>query len=189
MTSSRPLCRITIVVACLCFLACQAPGRAADSAAPKLVIVSAVFGDLDNDKTADVKTKIESLVKDNNLNIFVSGALFGLPPASGARQLKVGYTIDGIYRSKTADDGQVFDISTRLIILKAVYGDLPNGKMDDVTDAVAQRVSKNSLTIPADNETFGDTAPGVVKKLRVDYTLDGVKKSKTVGESETLTIK
>ena len=47
---------------------------------------------------------------------------------------------------------------------------------------------KNSLSVKADNETFGDPAEGVVKRLRVDYLFDGVKGSKTIAEGETLTI-
>ncbi len=82
----------------------------------------------------------------------------------------------------------MLDISTRLFIRKAVYGDLANNKSDDVTEQVANLVRKNTLSLKADNETFGDPAPNVVKKLRIDYTFDGVKKSKTVAENETLTV-
>ena len=38
------------------------------------------------------------------------------------------------------------------------------------------------------NGTFGDPAFGKVKKLRVDYTFDGWKKSITIGENESLKI-
>jgi len=154
----------------------------------KLVIVSAVYGDLANAKTDDVAKKLAALVKDDNLSVAVTPEAFGDPAPGAAKKLKVGYTIDGLYHSKTIDQGEVLDISTRLFISKAVYGDLPKGKSDDVTEQVADLVRKNSLRVKADNETFGDPAEGVVKRLRVDYLFDGVKGSKTIAEGETLTI-
>jgi putative heme-binding domain-containing protein len=59
----------------------------------------------------------------------------------------------------------------------------------DVTDKVAAEVKGNRLTIAVSNEHFGDPAPNMVKKLRVDY-LDGDEaKSKTVDENATLDIR
>ena len=59
----------------------------------------------------------------------------------------------------------------------------------DVTDKIAAEVKNNKLTIAASNDLFGDPAPNMVKKLRVDY-LDGDEaKSKTVDENATLEIK
>ena len=90
----------------------------------------------------------------------------------------------------------VFAASTRaaeplvgkLVIVKAVYGDLPDGQKTDVTEKVADRVFDDALSVEATNSNFGDPAEGVVKKLKVDYTFDGKEKSKTVDENETLTI-
>jgi len=75
-----------------------------------------------------------------------------------------------------------------LVIVKASYGDLPSGDQSDVTEKVKAMVKNNSLTVDATNENFDDPAEGIVKKLSVEYTIDGVKQSKTVDESETLTI-
>jgi len=162
--------------------------RAAEApAGGKLVIVSAVYGDLDNDKTADVTAKVAAMVKDNSLSVAATKENFG-DPAPGPKKLKVGYTIEGVYRSKTVDEGETLDISTRLVIVKAVYGDLAGGKTEDVTEQLADLVRKNKLTIKADNETFGDPAENVVKKLRVEYLFDGKRETKTVGENETLNI-
>ena len=176
-----------LVIFC-CILACASLAHAADPASAKLVIVSAVYGDMDNDKTADVTAKVAAMVKDNSLSAAATKDNFGDPAAGQPKKLKVGYTLEGVYRSKTVDEGETLDISTRLVIVKAVYGNLAGGKTDDVTEQVADLVWKNKLTVKADNETFGDPAGGVVKKLRVDYLFDGVRKSKTVGENQTLTI-
>jgi hypothetical protein len=172
-----------------CLIATLATASAhAAPPAVKLVIVSAVYGDLENDKTVDVQKKLSGMVKDNNLSVAATTKNFGDPAPGAAKKLKVGYTIDGLYHSKTVRQDEVLDISTRLIVVKALYGDLPNGKSDDVTEQVADLVRKNRLTVKATNDTFGDPAPNVVKKLQVTYLLDGMKKSKTVDENQTLTL-
>ena len=160
---------------------------AADAPAVKLVIVTATYGDLSGEKAVDVTQKVAALVADNSLSVAATKEHFGEPSAGAGRKLKVGYTVDGIYRSKTVDEGETLDISTRLLIRKAVYGDLANGKFADVTEDVADQVRKNRLSVKADNQ-FGDPANGVVKKLRVDYSYDGVPSSKTVTENQTLTL-
>ena len=176
------------LILCLLTTLATTSAQAAPPAGAKLIIVSAVYGDLDNDKTLDVLKKLSTMVKDNNLSVEVTTKNFGDPAPSAAKKLKVGYTIDGLYHSKTVAQDQVLDISTRLIVINARYGDLPNGPSDDVTQQVADLVRKNTLSVKADNDTFGDPAQNRVKKLTVTYLFDGVKKSKTVPENQTLTI-
>lgn len=162
-----------------------------DSSAGKLVIVRALFGDIaDDEKAVDVTKAVAAMVKDNSLSVIANKANFGAPPADegGLRKLKVGYMLDGIYRSKTVAEGETLDISTRLVIRKAVYGKLPGGPTADVTEQVAEMVAHNRLSVEASNDNFGDPASNVVKALRVDYTLDGVDGSKTVAENQRITI-
>lgn len=186
--------KICLLAAALCLAigVTRVPLRAADppatKPAAKLLIQLALYGDLDNEKTADVTQKVAAMVKDDNLWVKASAANFGDPAPNAPKKLKVGYTYYGIYRSKTVAEGEALDISTRLVIRKAVYGDLPAGASADVTEDVAALVQKNSLSIKASNEIFGDPAGNKVKKLRVDYTFDGKAKSKTVGENQTLKI-
>ena len=56
-----------------------------------------------------------------------------------------------------------------------------------MTKKVAALVKSGVLAIEASNENFGDPANGHTKQLRVDYSVNGVKASKTVPEQETLT--
>jgi hypothetical protein len=172
----------------LCVLMTGVCVHAGEAPAAKLVIQSALYGDLANEKTVDVTKKVAGMVKEENLQVKASADRFGDPAPGAAKQLRVGYTVDGVYRSKTVDEGETLDISTQLVIRKAVYGDLAGGPSADVTEDVAALVRKNSLAVKADNETFGDPAEGKVKKLRVEYVFDGKAKSKTVGENETLRI-
>ena len=76
----------------------------------------------------------------------------------------------------------------KLVVVKAVYGDLPAGDKTDVTGKVAAMVKDNALSVEASNDNFGDPVEGTVKKLEVAYTFGGVAKTKTVDENETLTI-
>src|SRR5690606_22149006 len=58
----------------------------------------------------------------------------------------------------------------------------------DVTKVVTAAVKNNQLSITASNETFGDTAPGIPKKLRLEYQVGDEKLSKEVNEGSRLEI-
>ena len=74
-----------------------------------------------------------------------------------------------------------------MVIVKAEYGELPEGPLADVTPQVAALVKAGALAVEASNDNFGDPAQGHPKKLRIDYRAGGVTASKTVGEGETVT--
>ncbi|MFN0076931.1 MAG: hypothetical protein ACKVY0_10670 [Prosthecobacter sp.] len=74
-----------------------------------------------------------------------------------------------------------------LVIKKAVYGDLANNAVVNVTQKVADWI-EDSLTVEANAENFGDPANGIEKQLKVDYTLDGVDKTVTIEEGQLLKI-
>lgn len=78
--------------------------------------------------------------------------------------------------------------SRELEIRKAVYGDLDreDGGRVDVTQKLAARVKDGQLEVIADNDLAGDPAYTIVKKLRVDYAIDGVAKTITVAERDVL---
>lgn len=58
----------------------------------------------------------------------------------------------------------------------------------NVTSVVAAAVKDNKLTIGADNTTFGDTAPGIPKKLTVEYRLGDEKLKREVTEGGRIEI-
>ena len=79
--------------------------------------------------------------------------------------------------------------TAKLVVLKAEYGDLPDGTKEDVTVKVKAMVKDNALTVEATNDNFGDPVEGTGKKLKVEYSFEGgAKKVKEVDENETLTI-
>ncbi len=167
------------------------PARAADAPAGKLVVTKAFYGDLPDGAKTDVTEKVAAMVKDNKLSVEATNDNFGDPADGIVKKLKVEYTVDGVAHSKTVNESETLTISgkpSKLIIRKAVYGDLPDGAKTDVTAKVAEKVDGDSLSVEATNDNFGDPADGTVKKLKVDYTFEGKEHSKTVAENETLTI-
>jgi hypothetical protein len=79
------------------------------------------------------------------------------------------------------------DAGTHLVIRNAVYGDLANDAVVDVTQKVTDWIEE-SLPIQATAEDWGDPANGVEKQLKVDYTLDGVDRTITIDEGQFLMI-
>ncbi len=73
-----------------------------------------------------------------------------------------------------------------ITIEKALYGDLPDGEVRDVTGRVVKMVQDGGRAIGANNGNFGDPAPNTVKRLRVDFVVNEIPGSLTVSEGETL---
>ena len=87
-----------------------------------------------------------------------------------------------------ADEKTHGALPSELIILKAMYGDLPDGSQVDVTKKVASMVKGNALRVDASTQNFGDPAENVKKRLRVDYRKGANSSHKTVDENTALVI-
>jgi len=179
---------------CLLLGLASAPGRAADAAKPNsLVIVKAEYGDLPSGDKVDVTKKVAEMVKDNALTVDATNDNFTDPAEGIVKKLRVDYTINGVAQSKTVDENETLTIKANetpitLVIVMAEYGDLPSGDKVDVTKKVAELVKDGALSVEATNDNFTDPAEGIVKKLQVDFTINGKALSKTVDEDATLTI-
>jgi hypothetical protein len=151
----------------------------------KLVIVKAVYGAL------DVTDKVKGMVKADGLTVKASKDSLGDPGANAEKKLKVEFTVAGQKVDRTVNDDETLTISLKvgkLMILKAEYGDLPDGPRTDVTTKVQEMVRDDALSVDATNDNFGDPIEGTVKKMKVDYLFDGVRKAKEVAENENLAI-
>ena len=125
----------------------------------------------------------------------VSGAsLKALGELAGAKDISA---LLGILRKTAATEAAADALSAVCIrqsvcapgaiaIRKAVYGVLPDGPAKDVTAQVAEIVKSGQAIIEVSNSTFGDAAPGQVKRFQVDYAVNGVVRSATANENASL---
>ncbi len=170
--------------------------RPATGGEAQLVIVKATWGAMHEAQGADVTKVIAAMVKGNALRVEATPQVLGDPADLKIKQLRVQWRKGGAVAEKHVVEGETLVIGAnekpvpiRTVITKAVYGNLESGKTIDVTQKVADLVSNNTLTVVPTNALFGgDPAEVQYKQLRVDYTFDGVPKSKTVYENDTLTI-
>ena len=179
-------------------------GSAADlktNTESRLVIVKAIYGDPnDASATIDVTKQVAAQVKDNAVELRAGNDTFDDPASGANKALKVDYTIDGVPGKKIVYENGLLRLSlkdkpdpdrkpsTKLVIRKAMFGDLPDGNANDVTADIRDRVKDDSLTVNVNIDDFGDPAGGRPKRLQVDYTFDGKERSKSAGNGETLTI-
>ena len=80
------------------------------------------------------------------------------------------------------------EAKSQLVIKNAVYGDLANKAVVNVTQKVSDWI-EDALPVHATAENFGDPANGIEKQLKVDYTFGGVDKTVTIEEGQILEIK
>ena len=77
----------------------------------------------------------------------------------------------------------------KLVIRRAVYLPVQGEGSMDVTALLASRVKDNALSIGVNNQTFGkDPAPQRVKRLQVQYEMDGKLREIEVAENQTLNL-
>jgi hypothetical protein len=102
-------------------------------------------------------------------------------PASARHLAHVNFT------RATAEAEPARPAPPRIVILKAHYG-ADDGRGADVTEKVRAMVAGGAYEIPATNDAFGDPLFNVVKRLRVEYELNGKAMTKAVGENESLVL-
>ena len=189
--------RVLLAGACMTSLACKTSHKATQKPVDnKLVIVKAAWGDVMSEHMVDVTKTVAGLVKNNALRVEAKAQIFGDPAAFKLKHLRVEWSKGGVVAKKHAMENGTIAIAAdeqpvpiRLIIRKAIYGNFATGQTRDVTMNVADLVQDNTLSITPNNSLFGgDPAEGQAKQLSVDYTFDGVAKSKVADETHPLTI-
>jgi uncharacterized protein YbaA (DUF1428 family) len=188
----RNTCGLLIAMAVLVSFTLRAEDKPA-ATPPKLTIVKAEYGDLPDGNKTDVTEKIKAMVKPGeNLSVDATNDNFGDPAEGVEKKLKIEYTLNDQKLEATATENQTLTISvkpSKLVIVSAFYGDLPDGNKTDVKAKVQTMVKDDALTVDASNDNFGDPAEGTGKKLKVEYTFEGgAAKTKEVNEGEQLTI-
>jgi len=172
-----------------------APKPAPPPVPDKLEIVKATWGAVHEEDPADVTEVVAMKIEGNALTLKAIPDELGDPASMKIKQLRVKYRKGGVVSEKHVAEGEILRIPAdekpvpiRLVVTKAVYGNLEKEKTVDVTLRVADMVKNNDLSVTPTNVLFGDPAKRMMKKLRVDYTLDGKPMSKTVDEGQTLNV-
>ncbi len=181
---------IFCTVIALCYLP-SVGGQTADQ--EKIKILEAKYGALPDGARVDVTEKVSKLVKDGKLNLEVNNELFGDPAEQVSKKLVVKYELGGKKLEASVVEGETMllpqpKLVGELKILSAKYGETPDGSTYDVTDQVKSQLKNNRLEINVDNETFGDPASGVFKRLRVEYQIGEVKLFKSTYEGGKMVI-
>lgn len=171
----------------------QSPTFGQEAGGPALKILEAVYGDLPDGNHEVVTEKVAKLVKDNKLQLEAGNDLFGDPAEQVGKKLRVKYELGGKALEATVEEGETMMLPApklvgELKILTAKYGELPNGQFEDVLATIKRYVKENRLEITANNDTLGDPAPGVFKRLRVEYQIGEIKLAKSVYENNKLVI-
>ena len=143
-----------------------------------------------------VTSAISELLKSaEDSNASISAASFrALSELAGTAEIPALLNILMKAKETAAAESALSAVSARLtrpvagnvVIQKAVYGDLPDGPSADVTAKLAAIVQSGSASVQASNKNFGDPAGGRVKRLRVEYTVNGTPGSKIVNENQTI---
>jgi hypothetical protein len=186
--------KVAVPAAAACVVVVAA-GCEAPTSQRGLVIVKAVYGNLPDGPSNNVTAQVAIMVKGNTLTVDASNDVFGDPADGAFKKLRVDYTFNGVAGTKSVGEDATLrlpvdekPLAGKLVVVKAVYGDLATNEVHDVTAQVAAMVKDNALKVVASNENFDDPASGVHKRLRVQYTIGGVARTRTVGEDRTLTI-
>ncbi len=83
----------------------------------------------------------------------------------------------------------VINTNELLVIRRATYEAVAEGRVADVTAALNNHIERGRLKIVVNNKTLGvDPAYNVVKRLRVEYEYGGQVFKKEVDENQTLTL-
>ncbi len=155
----------------------------------------ALSGDAHEESRRDVTAKVKALVASGTLRIHAGSELTGGDPAPNIpKQLRIEYRLNARAQTAEAGEGQNLDLPAGAEVTKAFYGDLhpgttPRDRSVDLTRKLAGLVKHGELSVPINNQLAGgDPAPLAPKELRVEYSLDGVRKSTTLQENDTLTL-
>jgi HEAT repeat protein len=175
-----------------CLTACDmllADGNRDDAAAlydavfeadvPRHVQIAAAQGAIRARGAAGLPKLIEYLASDDKDLFQVALGAARQIPAEGVTQVLVAQ----LDKAKPAAESP----AKVLVIKKAEYG--AQDKWVDVTDQLNAAMANNALAVTAGNQLAGDPINGVVKQLRVTYSLGGDERTVEVPENETLELR
>ncbi|MCX7885713.1 MAG: HEAT repeat domain-containing protein [Verrucomicrobiae bacterium] len=148
-----------------------------------------------------VRTAVPALLKATNdpEPTVRNAAVRALGELAGAKEFSL--LIDLLLKAKTPTDAEPVEsaltavciretkpLGANVRVIKALYGDLPDGRYADVTEKVAAMLKAGTYEIVASNRNFRDPARNKKKKLRIDYDTGSGIRTKIVAEGETISL-
>ena len=157
------------------------------------VILAAFYEAVTGPGSLDVTAQLTAMVAEGNHALPITNETFGGDPAFGTvKQLRVQYQRNGQTGTRTfAEDSLIVfpaDLPslTSPVIQSARYESVSGTGFRDVTATLVSLAQSGPFSRVVNNTNFGpDPAVNQVKRLRVNYTVDGVAGVKLVAENAT----
>ena len=154
-------------------------------------VTKALYGD--GRRMKDVTDILNAKVTANRIELAITNANLGGDPAPAVKKsLTVDYEFNGAAAQVKLAEGQTLILPpasaampsqpvSALRILRATYAGA------NVTNAVAARVTNDTLELPVSSSTLNtDPAPGQIKTLTVEYEYKGQRQTASARDGETL---
>ncbi len=193
LAAGRRSYKLGLALLAMAILGCKSGGTAPPSR--QLVVEKATWRAADGRASLDVTKILAGLVKNDSLSIAATTGILGDPAPFMLKELRLEWSRSGVVGRKLVPEGRTLTISAdekpvpvRLLVRKAVYGNVAAGQIIDVTQKVDGLLSDNVLSFVPTDDLFGDPAVGQLKEVHIDYTFDGVPKSRAGRQNELLTI-
>jgi len=142
----------------------------------------------------DVTASLQASAQGGSFSKVVNNTNFGPDPAvNQAKRLRVNYTVDGVSSVRFAAENTTFNYPADLpkplavTLTAATYAAIDGTGSANVLTNLNNRAANGPFSIVVNNANLGgDPAPNKVKRLRLDYSLDGKSLIKYLDEQVTL---
>jgi hypothetical protein len=145
-------------------------------------------------RVMDVTNRLNSQIRNGQLNIQVTNANMGGDPAPGqSKTLRVQYSYNGRQSEAVVNEGDNLNLPdgytgySGFQIFRGEYG--VGNRVMDVTNRLNSEIRGGHLNIQVTNANMGgDPAPGQSKTLRVQYSYNGRQSEAVVNEGDNLNL-
>jgi alpha-L-rhamnosidase len=142
----------------------------------------------------DVTSSLQSSAQGGSFSLTVNNASMGGDPAFGqVKRLRVNYELEGVSSVRFVAENTAFNYPADLpkplavTLTAATYAAIDGTASSNVLTNLNNRAASGPFSLVVNNANLGgDPAPNKVKRLRLEYTLDGKSLIKYVDEQVTL---
>jgi alpha-L-rhamnosidase len=142
----------------------------------------------------DVTTSLQTSAQGGSFSTVVNNTNFGPDPAvNQLKRLRVNYEVDGVSSVRLIAENATFNYPADLpqplavTLTAATYAAIDGTGSADVLANLNNRATNGPFSLVVNNANLGgDPAPNKVKRLRLEYTMDGKPLVKYVDEQVTL---